>query len=33
MTMKERLEMHRQIERENERKLREWKEKEGRKSA
>jgi hypothetical protein len=29
MTMKERLEIHRQIERENERKLKEWKEKEG----
>ena len=26
MTMKERLEVHRQIERENERKLKEWKE-------
>ena len=26
MTMKERLEIHRQIERENERKLKEWKE-------
>ena len=29
MSMKERLEVHRQIERENERKLKEWKEKEG----
>ena len=29
MTMKELLEIHRQIERENERKLEEWKRKEG----
>ena len=28
MSMKERLEIHRQIERENERKLKEWKEEE-----
>lgn len=29
MTMKEKLKIHREIERENERKLKEWKEKEG----
>jgi hypothetical protein len=29
MTMKERIKVHVQIERENERKLKEWKEKEG----